>query len=148
MAESKNLMGLNLSVDSDLVAEAAREAIVASIASAMGNKEQIVQEFVKSMLTERVLVEDGTRPRGYSSEKTCSRMEYALRKAIMEETGNEIAAMIEEQRPMLRELIRKEFLKKQTQSKLVEMFMDSLSGSMDNRYTTKIDVSFEKRERY
>ena len=82
MAESKNLMGLNLSVDNDLVAEAAREAIVASIAASMSNKEQIVKEFVKSMLSERVLAENGEKPRGYSSERTCSRMEYCVRKAL------------------------------------------------------------------
>ena len=59
MSDSKNLMGLNLSVDNELIAEAAKEAIIAGIASAMSNKEQIVHEFVKATLTERVLVEDG-----------------------------------------------------------------------------------------
>ena len=79
MAESKNLMGLNLNVDSDLIAEAVKESIIAGIAAGLNNKEQIIQEFVKASLTERVLVEDGSKPRGSSSEKTCSRMEYNVR---------------------------------------------------------------------
>ena len=55
MAETKNLMGLNLSVDNEVIAQAAKEAIIAGIASSMEMKDQIVHEFVKSMLSERVL---------------------------------------------------------------------------------------------
>ena len=149
MADSKNLMGLNLNVDSELMAEAAKEAIIAGVASGLEMKEQIVSEFVKSILSEKVLVEDGSKPRGYSSEKVCSRMEYVVRKAIIEITKEEIAAMIEEQKPQLRELVRKEFQKKQVQSKFVEMFMESLADSITNRYNTNINVEFsEKRDRY
>ena len=149
MADSKNLMGLNLNVDSELMAEAAKEAIIAGIASTLTMKEQIVNEFVKSMLSEKVLVEDGSKPRGYSSEKICSRMEYVVRKAIAEITKEEIEAMIEEQKPQLRELIRKEFQKKQVQSKFVEMFMDSLANTVTNQYRAKISVEFaEEKDRY
>jgi hypothetical protein len=148
MAESKNLMGLNLSVNNDLVAEAAREAIVASIAASMSNKEQIVKEFVKSMLSERVLAENGEKPRGYSSERTCSRMEYCVRKALEEIAREEVANMVEEQKPALRDLVRKEFQKKNVQGQFVEMFMDSLADNMTNRYTSKISVEFAKKTEY
>lgn len=146
MSESKNLMGLNLNVDSDLMAEAAREAIIAGVAAGLEKKDQIVSEFVKAMLSEKVLVEDGGKPRGYSSEKTCSRMEYVVRKALIEIAKEEIAAMIEEQKPVLRELVRKEFQKKQVQSKFVEMFMDSLSNSITNRYSSSVTVEFNRKE--
>lgn len=146
MAETKNLMGLNLSVDNEVIAQAAKEAIIAGIASSLEMKDQIVHEFVKSMLSERVLVEDGSKPRGYSSEKTCSRLEFGVRKAIIEVVREEIANMIQEQKPQLKETIRKEFQKEQNQSKLVEMFMDSLATSIDNPYRSKINIEFEKIE--
>lgn len=149
MAESKNLMGLNLNVDSELMAEAAKEAIISGIAATLQMKDQIVSEFVKSMLSEKVLIEDGSKPRGYSSEKTCSRMEYIVRKAFSEIIREEIANMLEEQKPQLRELVRKEFQKKQVQSQFVEMFMESLTESITNKYSTKINVEFaEDRDRY
>ncbi len=149
MAESKNLMGLNLNVDSELMAEAAKEAIISGIAATLQMKDQIVSEFVKSMLSEKVLIEDGSKPRGYSSEKTCSRMEYIVRKAFSEIIREEIANMLEEQKPQLRELVRKEFQKKQVQSQFVEMFMKSLTESITNKYSTKINVEFaENRDRY
>lgn len=148
MNEVKNLMGLNLSVDNEVIAQAAKEAIIAGIASSMEMKEQIVHEFVKSMLSERVLIEDGSKPRGYSSEKTCSRLEWGVRKAITEVVREEITNMIEEQKPQLREAVRKEFQKKQTQSKLVEMFMNCLSENLDSVYRTKINVEIEKAKDY
>lgn len=148
MSDSRNLMGLNLSVDNDLIADAAKEAIIASITSAMSYKEQLVHEFVKACLTERVLVEDGTKPRGYSSEKTCSRMEWYVRKEIMEAVRVEVANMIEEQKPAIRELVRKEFKNTKTQSKFVDMFIDSLTESITSKYSTSISVEFTSSKDY
>ena len=148
MAEQKNLMGLNLNVDSELMAEAAKEAIIAVVASGLEMKEALVAEFVKSMLSEQVRVEDG-RSKQYSNDKLCSRMEYIIRKAFSDIIREELANMLEEQKPVLRELIRKEFQKKQVQSKFVEMFMNSLSDNIANQYSTKVNVEFaEKRDRY
>ena len=148
MAEQKNLMGLNLNVDSELMAEAAKEAIIAGVASGLEMKEALVAEFVKSMLSEQVRVEDG-RSKQYSNDKLCSRMEYIIRKAFSDIIREELANMLEEQKPVLRELIRKEFQKKQVQSKFVEMFMNSLSDNIANQYSTKVNVEFaEKRDRY
>lgn len=142
--KTTNLMGLNLSVNSELIADAVRETIIASIAEGLGNKEAIIHEFVNSVMTDRVLVENGERPRGYSSEKTCSRLEYVIRKAIMEIVREEMINMVEEQKPVLRELIRKEFAKKNVQNELVQMFMDSMKGTIENQYMTKINIGFER----
>ena len=145
MTESKNLMGLNLNVDSELMAEAAKEAIIAGVASGLQMKEQLVSEFVKSMLSEQVRISDG-RAKEYSSEKCCSRMEYIVRKAFNEIIKEELAKMLEEQKPVLRDLIRKEFQKKQVQSQFVEMFMKSLTDSITNQYRTTVNVEFEKEK--
>lgn len=145
--KTTNLMGLNLSVNSELIADAVRETIIASIAEGLGNKEAIIHEFVNSVMTDRVLVENGERPRGYSNEKTCSRLEYVIRKAIMEIVREEMINMVEEQKPVLRELIRKEFAKKNVQSELVQMFMDSMKGVIEAPYRAKINIGFE-RENY
>ena len=148
MGETKNLMGLNLNVDSELMAEAAKEAIRSSIAATLQMKDQIVSEFVKSMLSEQVRIEDGRR-KEYNSDKCCSRMEYLVRKAFSEIVREELTNMLEEQKPQLRELVRKEFQKKQVQSQFVEMFMKSLTESITNQYSTKVNVEFtEKRDRY
>lgn len=147
MVESKNLMGLNLNVDSELMAQAAKEAIIAGIASELKMKEQLVNEFVKSMLSEQVRISDG-RPREYSGDKCCSRMEYIVRKAFSEIVREELANMLEEQKPVLRDLIRKEFQKKQVQSQLVEMFMSSLTESITSQYSTTINFEFAKKKNY
>ena len=148
MADTKNLMGLNLNVDSELMAEAAKEAIIAGVASGLEMKEQLVSEFVKSMLSEQVRVEDG-RTRQYNSDKCCSRMEYIVRKAFNEIIREELAKMLEDQKPVLRDLIRTEFQKKQVQSQFVEMFMKSLTDSITNQYSTTVNLDFkEKRDRY
>lgn len=137
-----NLMGLNLSVNSELIAEAVKETIIASIAEGLGNKEAIIHEFVSSVLTDRVLADDGGKPIGYRDEKTCSRLEFVIRKAIIDITKDELTNMIEEQKPVLRDLIRKEFLKQNVQKGLVDMFMKSMRDSITAPYRTKVDVNF------
>lgn len=147
MTESKNLMGLNLNVDSELMAEAAKEAIIAGVASGLQMKEQLIREFVKSMLSEQVRISDG-RTKEYSGDKCCSRMEYIVRKAFNEIIKEELAKMLEDQKPVLRELIRKEFQKKQVQSQFVEMFIKSLTESITNQYRTTVNVEFKKEKEY
>lgn len=143
MTDNKNnLMGLNLSVNSELIAEAVKETIIASIAEGLGNKEAIIHEFVRSVLTDRVLANDGGKPRGYGDEKTCSRLEFVIRKAIIDITKDELTNMIEEQKPVLRDLIRKEFLKQNVQEGLVDMFMKSMRDSITASYRTMVDVNF------
>lgn len=148
MADTKNLMGLNLNVDSELMAEAAKEAIIAGVASGLEMKDQLVSEFVKSILSERVRIADG-KTSDWSGDKCCSRMEYIVRKAFNEIIKEELAKMLEDQKPVLRDLIRKEFQKKQVQSQFVEMFMKSLTDSITNQYSTTVNLEFkEKRDRY
>lgn len=148
MAETKNLMGLNLNVDSELMAEAAKEAIIAGVASGLEMKDTLVREFVKSMLSEEVRIEDG-KSKQWNNDKCCSRMEYVVRRAFNEIIREELAKMVEDQKPVLRELIRKEFQKKDVQSKFVEMFMKSLTNSISNQYSTNVFVDFqEKEDRY
>lgn len=76
-------------------------------------------------------------------------MEYIVRKAFNEIIKEELSKMLEEQKPVLRDLIRKEFQKKQVQSQFVEMFMKSLTDSITNQYSTIVNLEFkEKRDRY
>ena len=56
--------------------------------------------------------------------------------------------MVEEQKPALRDLVRKEFQKENVQGQFVEMFMDSFADNMTNRYTSKISVEFAKKTEY
>lgn len=140
-----DIMGLNLSVDSNVMATAAREAIVSSVAEQLNMKDQLVQEFVKSLLTEKVNVEGGS-PKRFSGEDCCSRMEYILRKAFGETVKEEIAAMIEEQKPEIREAIKKELSKNSTKSKLVDMFVKSISDAVTCRYTAKVNIEFDQNK--
>ena len=146
--DNKNLMGLNLSIDNNLLAEAAHEAIIAGIAEEMKMKDEIVRQFVAAILSERVLPEDGGKPHGWSGEKTCSRMEYIVRKAICEIAKEELNNMLDEIKPQMQEAVRREFAKKKTQEGLVEMFLDAVKGSITNKYTTSINLQFTKEENY
>lgn len=143
--ESKSLMGLNLSIDNELIASAVQESIVGAIAASMGNKDLIINEFVKSILTERVL-EDGREPRGYSREKTISKLEFYVRKAITEELKEQLAIMVNEFRPKIRESFRTEFAKKSVQNNLVNAFIDSIIKSVDERWYTTIEFDIHKRK--
>ena len=76
-------------------------------------------------------------------------MEWYVRKEIIEVVRAEVANMVEEQKPAIRELVRKEFKNTKTQSKFVEMFIDSLTESITSQYRTTINVEFAPpKERY
>ena len=140
-------MGLNLSVNDDVIASAVKESIVYAVAESLKCKDQLIEEFVKSLLTQRVRISDG-QPSQYSSDKCCSKLEYMVRKALEEDVREEIKTMIEEQKPQIMSAIRSKLSNVNTQNEMVNMFIDSLKESVSNKYSTSVSFEFSKKKDY
>lgn len=144
--ENKNLMGLNLNVDSELIAGAVRETIIASIVEAMGHKEEFIAEFVNSLISEKVRADNGSTPQGYSREVTCSRLEFYVRQALNEVFREALLKMVDEMKPQFREAIRSEIKKRETVDGFVEMFFDTVRDNLQSKYRTNVSLEFIKKD--
>lgn len=143
---SKNLMGLDFSVDQNAINNVVETVIKSSIVDALGAKDQLVEQAVKTMISTKV-TEDGSTPR-YSSDKTFNLIEYQVRKAVSGLLKELIGEILEDNR----EAFKKEFKKQLSSNRSIEAFtrsmIDGTVENLNNRWSPSMTINFSERDDY
>ncbi|QBP06983.1 hypothetical protein [Virgibacillus phage Mimir87] len=143
---SKNLMGLDFNIDENAIGEVVKTVVQSSIVEALGSKEQLVEQAVKTMLSTKVN-EDGKEPR-YSSDKKYNLIEYHVQKAVSGLLKELVAEMLEENR----EAFKKEFRKQLSSNRSIESFtksmIDGTVENLNNRWSPSMTINFNEKDEY
>lgn len=138
-----NIVGLNLDIDDDYLAEAIKNTVMTGIAETL-DKDKIVSGLVNTVLETKV-DKNGCISR-YSSDNIYTLLELYVNKMLRDVIKEEMKKLVEEKRPKLQEIIRKELNKKATIDKFVNAFISSNLNNLDNDWRTKISVEYEKNK--
>lgn len=141
------IVGLDLNIDHNFLADAVRQTVIMGISESLNGKNEIVSQLVKMVLETKVSVKDGNLPK-YSSDKTCTILEFYVRKAIEEVTKEELQTIIDERKPEITDVIRKELQKKVNYTKFVDAFISNVHDSISSSWCPRIEVNFENRKEY
>lgn len=142
-----NIVGLDLNIDQDYLAEAVRQTVIMGISESLNGKNEIVSQIVKMTLNTKVC-DKGTIS-SYESDNRYTLLEYYVKKMIAEITSEEMKKIVDERRPEITKAIREELSKKVNYTKFVDVFISNISEAIDSSWCPKIEVSFEKRsDRY
>lgn len=140
-----NIVGLNLDIDDDYLAEAIKNTVMTGIVE-MLDKDKIVSGLVNTVLETKV-DKDGCISR-YSSDNTHTLLEVYVNKMLRDTIKEEMKKLVEEKRPQMQEIIRRELNKKATINKFVDAFISSNLNNLDSDWKTKISVEYEKNKDY
>ncbi len=140
-----NIVGLNLDIDDDYLAEAIKKTVMTGITESL-NKDKIVSGLVNTVLETKV-DKDGCISR-YSSDNNYTLLEVYVNKMIRETVKEEMKKLVEEKKPQMQEIIRKELNKKATLNKFVDAFITSNLNNLNSDWRTKINVEYEKNKNY
>lgn len=138
-----NVLGLDLKIDQDYIGKCVEEVVKAGMIEALDMKNQFASECVKNILRQKVDKEG--RPSTSSWDKD-TLLEYYLRKVISDTAKEEIISIMEESKPKIRELIKKELSKKGTIDNFVNSFFVNITDTLAKSWSTKIDIKFEKEK--
>lgn len=141
-----NIVGLNLDVDQDYLAEAVRQTVLMGISESLNGKNEVVSQIVRMTLTTRV--NDKGIISSYDRDNKFTLLEYYVRKMIREVTAEELQKIVDERKPEITKAIRDELSKKVNYTKFVDAFIDNISKSIDSSWCPKIEVNFEQRKEY
>lgn len=141
MAEN-NLMSLNLSAD--MIKPIVEKTIQAHVLSALNGWEGVVTNMVNAVLTTKVN-SDG-KISNYSGDNRYSWIEINLNKRIKELVEDEVKKQIDESSEAIREAVRKQITSKAGSNAVAKAVVDGLIGSFEKSWTSRIDISFEKKE--
>lgn len=142
----QNVLGLNLNVSQEFIAQAIRNAVNLSIASALDDKDKVLQEIVASALSTKVN-EKGIVS-NYSSENKFNFIEFFVRKALLDETKEVLKEIVTERKEEIHRMIKKQIQTTKFTNKFCELFCDGITGAIGNEYRTRVELSFEKRTDY
>lgn len=142
---NKNILGVDLKIDQEYISNCVKEVVNASMVEALGAKNDIVEIVVRELLNTKVDSRGDITTSSYNSEKLIN---YELKKQIRDVVIETVKKTIEEKRPILEEMIKKELSKKANLNKFVDSFINNTTKTLENSYSTKINIEFEKEKDY
>lgn len=140
-----NIVGLNLDIDDNYLAEAIKNTVMTGIVESL-DKDKVVSGLVNTVLETKV-DKDGCIS-SYCSDNKYTLLELYVNKMIRDVIKEEMKKLVEEKRPKMQEIIRKELNKKATLDKFVDAFISSNLDNLDNDWRTKISVEYQKDKEY
>lgn len=140
-----NIVGIDLNIDDNYLNEAVKSIVMTGIAESL-DKEKIVNGLVKTVLETKV--DEEGKISSYSRDNRYTLLEVYVNKIIREIVKEEMKKLVEEKRPKMQEIIRRELNKRATLDKFVDAFISNNLDNLDNNWKTKISVEYEKNKEY
>lgn len=137
-----NIVGLDLNIDQDYLAEAVRQTVIMGISESLNGKNEIVSQIVKMTLSTKVT--DKGIISSYERDNRYTLLEYYVKKMISEVTAEELQKIVDERKPEITKAIREELSKKVNYTKFVDSFIGNVSSAVNNIWVPKIEVNFDK----
>ena len=138
-----NIVGIDLNIDDNYLNEAVKSIVMTGIAESL-DKEKIVNGLVKTVLETKV--DEEGKISSYSRDNRYTLLEVYVNKIIREIVKEEMKKLVEEKRPKMQEIIRRELNKRATLDKFVDAFISNNLDNLDNNWKTKISVEYEKNQ--
>lgn len=140
-----NIVGIDLNIDDNYLNEAVKNIVITGIAETL-DKDKIVSGLVNTVLETKVDKEG--RISSYSPDNKYTLLELYVNQMIKEVVKEEMQRLVEEKRPKMQEIIRKELNKKATIDKFVDAFLSNNLDNLDKSWRTKISVEYERDKDY
>lgn len=141
-----NIVGLDLNIDQDYIANAVRQAVMIGISESLNGKNQIASQIVNMVLNTKV--DEHGQISSYSSSNKYTLLEFYVKKMIREVTKEELQNMVNEHREDITKAIRAELSKKVNYNKFVDSFITGVSDAISNTWVPKIEIQFAQQRDY
>lgn len=140
-----NIVGIDLNLDENYLNETVKKIVMTGIAETL-DKDKIVTGLVSAVLETKV--DEKGCISNYKSDNRYTLLEVYVNRVIREVIKEEMKRLVEEKKPKLQEIIRKELNKKATLDKFVNAFINDNLSNLDNDWKTKINIEYEKKNEY
>ena len=141
-----NIVGLDLNIDQDYLANAVKQTVMMGISESLNGKNEIVSQIVRMVLNTKV--SDKGTISNYSSDNKYTLLEFHVRNMIKEVTAEELQKIVDEHREDIAKAIRTELAKKVNYNKFVDAFIDNISSAISNSWVPRIEVTFDQHKNY
>jgi len=141
MNNNGKLIGLNLEVDEQLIAESAKNVIQAAVVAALGNKDDLVRSVVNYVLMKRV--DENGKVSSYDRENKYTVLEAFVLSAVRETAKEAVQEIVEENRAEFKRLLKKQLTETKTLDAFTRSFIDGSMEAVANKYRANININID-----
>ena len=141
MTIQKDALGMTMQINEEFINNLATQLVSESVMATIGGGDKFVKQIVSEILNTKVDESGNVRTYG---ERTY--LKWLIEKVIREEIESVLTETINEKRKDIKEVVRRELMKKDTIDKFFNAFTESVSGGLKKYWKAKIDVSFIEPE--
>ena len=131
----KETLNMGIQIDKELIENNVSNAVCVAIASALGDKDELIGKAVKAVVSSYV-----------DTEGAIPYLKYLAEQSIKESVKNEIAKMVEENKEQFSQAIRAELNKPSVRQQLAAAFIDAVIGVAQQDWKMPVTVSFTHNE--
>ena len=142
----KETLNMGIQIDKELIENNVSNAVCVAIASALGDKDELIRKAVKAVVSSYVDTEG--RPCSSGSYRAIPYLKYLAEQSIKESVKNEIAKMVEENKEQFSQAIRAELNKSSVRQQLAAACLDAVIGAAQQNWKMPVTVSFTRSENY
>lgn len=143
---SGNIMGLDLKVDEKYIGEIVKNVVQASIAEALGAKDELVHTAVKTMLMTKV--DKNGKVSNYSNENKFNLIDYYVHSTMTDICKEMALEIIQENREALKAELKRQLSSERSVEAFTKSMIDSTMERLNNEWSPSITVQFDKSSRY
>ena len=138
----KETLNMGIQIDKELIENNVSNAVCVAIASALGNKDELIEKAVKAVISS--YVDSEGRPCSSGNYRAIPYLKYLAEQSIKASVKNEIAKMVEENKEQFSQAIRTELNKPSVRQQLAAAFLDAVIGAAQRDWIMPVTVSFNR----
>ena len=138
----KEKLNMGIEIDKELIESNVSNAVCVAIASALGDKDELIGKAVKAVISSYVDPEG--RPCSSGNYRAIPYLKYLAEQSIKASVKNEIAKMVEENKEQFSQAIRAELNKPSVRQQLAAAFLDAVIGAAQRDWIMPVTVSFNR----
>lgn len=138
---NNNIIGLN--IDDSIIKNAVMQTTKAAILESMSDS-GLAEQIVHEVLNIKVDRQGNVATSSYERKYGMTWLEYTVKKAIQEEVHTTLKEAVEENRPAIRDAIKRELEKDDTRDGMVNEFMKSVIDTLACSWCPTVNVEFKR----
>ena len=142
----KEKLNMGVEIDKELIESNVSNAVCVAIASALGDKDELIGKAVKAVVSS--YVDSEGRPCSSGDYRATPYLKYLAEQSIKESVKSEIAKMVEENKEQFSQAIRAELNKPSVRQQLAAAFLDAVSRAAQRDWRMPVTVSVTPSENY
>lgn len=139
MAIEKQALGMTMQINEEFIENLAREMVSESLLKTLGGGDKFIETLMREILSTKV---DAKTGQVSTWRDAIPYVNYLINKIIREEITGTVKEILDEKRPEIRKVIRRELMKKDTVERFYKAFTDSVINGIDQSWRCNIDVTF------